>query len=415
MSIKNRFLDDFSLKIEWLLYLSLFLFAIKHGVTAPVPDELVYKMGPWNDAIGIVTKSLNHSQEFLGYFGVERFSDPPEPIGGTWVGPARRLPYTVIFVVATPLFSETYIQAFQTAYTLGFLFTTVVAYPVTGYVVHKLVTAVSSRKAGLVAVFGFLGQQIVGWPGQPLYNLKFQHAMANTVCLVALYFAILTIQADDQDKRSRNAVLAGATLGFSGLMAYNATLITILSVFFAFIIQQMWGSLVRTGVTGMGFATFYIIVPEAGQKVIDKAGGRAGGETAFAIGRVVNAILTPGIILIILISLSLFALFWITGRPMVDGYLIEVSIVLCWLLWFITNIVYISDNNSISFRWFLQILFLLAFSYYLWEMLEDKWLEFSHEYDIDGNSIALVAWLVMTVMLLGIAPLDGPNWLSGLP
>ncbi|MFB6187875.1 MAG: hypothetical protein ABEI86_13560, partial [Halobacteriaceae archaeon] len=371
-AVRNRTIEN----IELLLFLSLFLYAIKYGVTAPVPNELVYEMKPWNDMIGVVTKSLNHSQTLLSYFGLERFSSPPEPIGGTWVGPARRLPFTILYVLITPLYTGDYLQAFQLSYKIAIIFTAIISFPITGYVIHRLVTNISTKGAGLLALFGFLGLQIIGWPGKAIYSLKPQHAMAIPICLLVLYCATKTIQTETSDDRSRYALLTGIILGISGLTQYHYTLITILSVFIAFTVQKMWKSLVRTSMTGLAFASFYIIIPQAGKKIINKTigvfSGNGGGRALFTVSMFINSVITPGIILILLISGIYVTLYLFSEKQMVKGYLLDISILFTWLLWFVPKSTSLRDAEAVIALWFLKPLLLIAIIFYFLELFEDR-------------------------------------------
>lgn len=314
-----------------LLILTLSVFGLGRGLSVVPPGEIVYQMSAWNDAIGMVTKSLNHSQSVLSVVGIEVFSDPPVPIGGTWVGPLRRLPYTILFVLMTPLFPPDYTEAFRIAYRIGYTFTALVAYPLSGFAVYKLGQALGDHRAGVLALTLFVCQEIVGWPINPLYRLKFQHTMSIPICLFALWAAVKAIQSDERASSDRYAVVAGALLGVGGLTQYHHTLVSIVGVVGALLITRRLRSASHVVGSGLLFAVFYVVVPAAGQKVVTKAigvfaGDSDGGGPFVTVGGVIDTATTPGVAILLVGLVCSGLLLFVTKEGLADGYPFEITL-----------------------------------------------------------------------------------------
>jgi hypothetical protein len=395
---------------EALYLATLLLVAIQVGVTRGVPTELVYRMSDWNDAIGMVTKSLNESQWLLRQVGLDTIASTPDAIGSRFVGPARRLPFVVIFLFASPLFTDDYLASFQLAFRIGIVYAAIVAFLVTGIVVYLVLERLHSRRVGIFGLVAFCASQVINWPGLA-YGHKYQFIQGAPIILAGLYLGDRVVGATGTERKDRLAVLTGVALGVGGLVQYHYTLLAILAVVVSFAVYSHWRQLVITGGVGSVFASLYLLVPQARERAINKPSqhfsSRSGGEPLVYTPDQVIAIATePGVVLVLLAIGGFAGLYFVTDEPFSRSRIFELFLVFAAILWVVPKFTGVSDAPAIITLWMAWYVLVIAGVQQSLAFVDTRWPTLDLSLENARIQYGLVGgWVVLTVFLLTVGPI----------
>lgn len=185
--------------------------------------------------------------------------------------PLRYAPLVLVYTFVEP--SGRIASAIASAY--GALSVYVVA-PLTMWLFAR---RLAGMRVAIMVVLGLLANMLVA---PTLYWMRPLAAWQYYVVLPWIFAALLstqwTLDADSQRSRYYRAAITGGLLGVAGLTQVLFSAVAVLVVFLAYLYRHRLSALLVTGLTGLPFASYYLLSTAAREQLLGGTANRSAAE-----------------------------------------------------------------------------------------------------------------------------------------